>query len=287
MPPEIRGFLTTVLVIFCVSIASLIVYFSVRHAKEQGRNKYLSFVRENSLAIKNLLELNRTFVPHPPENFDQSNKYDNETHYFNISCEDYLIYQLQFLQRKVKDEIKICSANQNFYVRYLEKVNALKNFGNFATSCEKLKIEKLIDLEKQAFQNLVKQKPLPFSITIRLVSVNYYGKVQRFPKTQTFNTNEILALIKRINNKSGHFYNDREIWDAICRVERGKVSNKLRFAIYERDGFRCQICGKVFHQNVLEIDHIKPIAKGGKTTIDNLQTLCHDCNVKKGATYEE
>ncbi|MBO5777220.1 MAG: HNH endonuclease [Clostridia bacterium] len=47
------------------------------------------------------------------------------------------------------------------------------------------------------------------------------------------------------------------------------------------------MCGKVFHQNVLEIDHIKPIAKGGKTTIDNLQTLCHDCNVKKGATYEE
>lgn len=287
MPPEIRGFLIAVLVILSVSIASLIIYFSVRHAKKQGRNKYLSFVRENSLAIKNLLELNRTFVPHQPENFDQSNKYDNETHYFNISCEDYLIYQLQFLQRKVKDEIKICSANQNFYVKYLEKVNALRNFGNFATSCKKLKTEKLINLEKQVFQNLVKQKPRPFSITISLVSVNYYGKVQHFPKTQTFNTNEILALIKRINNKSEHFYNDREIWDAICRVERGKVSNRKRFEIYERDGYRCQICGRKFDKDHLEIDHIKPIAKGGKSSMDNLQSLCHNCNVEKGATYEE
>ena len=34
---------------------------------------------------------------------------------------------------------------------------------------------------------------------------------------------QITYLIKRINNKNGKFYNDRHIWDAICRVERGKV----------------------------------------------------------------
>lgn len=32
----------------------------------------------------------------------------------------------------------------------------------------------------------------------------------------------------------------------------------------------------------LEIDHIIPIAKGGKSTYDNLQTLCHRYNIKKG-----
>jgi len=32
----------------------------------------------------------------------------------------------------------------------------------------------------------------------------------------------------------------------------------------------------------LECDHIIPLARGGETTMDNLQTLCTKCNRKKG-----
>ena len=85
-----------------------------------------------------------------------------------------------------------------------------------------------------------------------------------------------------IKNKNGTFYNDREIWNSLCRVERGKVSNKMRFSIYERDGYRCRNCGISDRYANLEIDHIIPISKGGKSTYDNLQTLCHRCNVEKG-----
>ena len=77
-------------------------------------------------------------------------------------------------------------------------------------------------------------------------------------------------------------YND-EIWQSICRVERAKVSNKMRFAIYKRDGNRCIKCGSTRN---LEIDHIFPISKGGKTKPDNLQTLCHSCNTRKSNTIE-
>ena len=65
-------------------------------------------------------------------------------------------------------------------------------------------------------------------------------------------------------------------------VSKGEISNKMRFAIYERDGYRCRRCGVRDGYARLEIDHIIPIAKGGKSTYDNLQTLCHDCNVEKG-----
>lgn len=59
----------------------------------------------------------------------------------------------------------------------------------------------------------------------------------------------------------------------------------MRFSIYERDGYRCCKCGISDRYAQLEIDHILPIAKGGKTTYDNLQTLCHKCNMEKGDTH--
>ena len=58
----------------------------------------------------------------------------------------------------------------------------------------------------------------------------------------------------------------------------------MRFAIYKGDNYRCRKCRR--KTNDLEVDHIYPIAKGGKSTYDNLQTFCHRCNVKKGANVE-
>lgn len=63
-------------------------------------------------------------------------------------------------------------------------------------------------------------------------------------KRKIFNEEEINQLINRLNNKTLDFYNYKEIWNAICRVERGKVSNRLRFYIYNRDNYKCQNCGR-------------------------------------------
>ena len=98
-----------------------------------------------------------------------------------------------------------------------------------------------------------------------------------------FDALEIIEIIERLNQKYNGFYLDNDIWQTICRVERGRVSNKMRFSIYERDGYRCKKCGRT---DDLEVDHIFPISKGGKSTYDNLQTLCHRCNVIKSDTVE-
>lgn len=66
--------------------------------------------------------------------------------------------------------------------------------------------------------------------------------------------------------------------------ERAKMTAKLRFEVLERDGFRCRACGRSPHEHigvVLHVDHIFPVAMGGKTTTENLQTLCADCNIAK------
>jgi len=63
-------------------------------------------------------------------------------------------------------------------------------------------------------------------------------------------------------------------------------------AVFIRDGFTCQACGTkpMLNRGTFEIpsihalhcDHIKPVATGGLTEMNNLQTLCMQCNLRKG-----
>ena len=67
---------------------------------------------------------------------------------------------------------------------------------------------------------------------------------------------------------------------------RQKISGKVRHAVYLRDNYRCRICGKGDEDYDLQIDHIKPVSKGGTNDMSNLQTLCEDCNKEKGNKYK-
>ena len=65
-------------------------------------------------------------------------------------------------------------------------------------------------------------------------------------------------------------------------AERKAISKKLRFEVFKRDSFRCQYCGRSAPDVILEVDHIIPVAEGGKNDIMNLLTSCRDCNRGKG-----
>lgn len=52
---------------------------------------------------------------------------------------------------------------------------------------------------------------------------------------------------------------------------------------YEKQGGICPICGNPYEFEEMEGDHIIPWSKGGKTTPDNLQMTCINCNRSKGA----
>jgi hypothetical protein len=53
----------------------------------------------------------------------------------------------------------------------------------------------------------------------------------------------------------------------------------IRKKIFEKHGKQCLNCGS---NKSLQLDHIIPIRKGGKNSLDNLQPLCKTCNAKKG-----
>lgn len=76
----------------------------------------------------------------------------------------------------------------------------------------------------------------------------------------------------------------RDRWKSLVRGRSYRVSD-----IYERDGWRCHLCGKVCtrgekvpHPKAATIDHLVPIAAGGSDDPANVATAHFICNSKRG-----
>jgi len=70
----------------------------------------------------------------------------------------------------------------------------------------------------------------------------------------------------------------------IQQEDTRNISLSARLKVLSRDNFRCVYCGKSPATDLgtkLHIDHIIPFSKGGKTEVNNLQTLCEECNYGK------
>lgn len=267
------------IIISSILAASLIAFAVVMFYN----HKYKKFVLNNSEALKVITVINKNYQFKHIKNFDLSHSYDNRNFYNDISCKDYLTYQLVYIQYEVDKAINDIIENKKIWNRYATEVNSKISFGLFGEVKQLKNTKKLLRVEKKIFRQKTLHPCLNFSINVALHLTNINGKHLK-SKYYNFQIEDIKAIEKNLRKKKGSRYLDDDIWNSLCRVERGKVTNRMRFAIYKRDHYRCRKCGR--KTNDLEVDHIIPIAKGGKSTFDNLQTLCHRCNVIKGSNIE-
>lgn len=54
-----------------------------------------------------------------------------------------------------------------------------------------------------------------------------------------------------------------------------------RESLFERDNYCCQYCNKTFEAKKLNMDHVIPRDRGGKTSWENIVTSCISCNSRK------
>lgn len=73
---------------------------------------------------------------------------------------------------------------------------------------------------------------------------------------------------------------------AYNRVPRTTVRLSRR-NVFMRDGYRCQYCSKTPRVSDLNLDHVVPRCRGGRSTWENLVTSCRDCNLRKGRLSTE
>ncbi len=74
-----------------------------------------------------------------------------------------------------------------------------------------------------------------------------------------------------------------EVEEQLQKKEKAKA-RKLRNSQWwkrKRSTGICHYCGKKFSPRELTMDHVIPIARGGKSVKINLVPCCKDCNTKK------
>lgn len=125
-------------------------------------------------------------------------------------------------------------------------------------------------------------------------NISYNTYKQRFGGWQS-------ACLKFIEHKmDGQILSDEEIEDnktlkdnntgieIVVKSGRSRtITLADRLKVLVRDNFRCVFCGRTPATELgvkLHIDHKIPFSQGGESKIDNLQTLCQNCNLGKSDT---
>jgi hypothetical protein len=112
-----------------------------------------------------------------------------------------------------------------------------------------------------------------------------WGTLYNQYKDEIFNTAKIeketakLILDDDVTKKSG-------IYPYILTRDESHLSiraftDAMRQKVYERQKGICRRCKKHFDLAEMEADHITPWHEGGKTTEQNCQILCVECNRRK------
>lgn len=84
-----------------------------------------------------------------------------------------------------------------------------------------------------------------------------------------------------------------EAYTKVSRANRAAKKRGLAATLTEAEvqtlidtSSQCRYCGDYLTRHNRELDHITPVAKGGNSTLDNVQIICKNCNKAKGHSDE-
>ena len=112
-----------------------------------------------------------------------------------------------------------------------------------------------------------------------------------FASTNHLNSiNKFLNKIKKIQNiiilvfsiiSLFNFQNiSKKLIKTNHQVNKRNISNSTKKFIASNQQWKCNMCKNIL-DHTYEIDHIKPLYKGGDNENTNLQALCRNCHGKK------
>lgn len=242
------------------------------------RNRIIKKLKKSSLLYSNILRLNQEY------NFELLNPYyvnysiHKKSDLVNCNIDDYLLMTIDKEYDSLNEYKDKYDKLLLKYNEYLNKYNDLKECINDEEADRlKIKREDYQKCQSIIFNNGKIFKEFNFEIIIYINYSSDKGFV-RDKKYKRYGINEYYDFL----NEYSTLKEKNELYEINSRVERAKMSESLRYDILKRDNYKCQICGASAKDGAkLQVDHIIPVSKGGKTETNNLQTLCSRCNIGK------
>jgi 5-methylcytosine-specific restriction endonuclease McrA len=156
------------------------------------------------------------------------------------------------------------------------------------------KAMKLLCKEEKGTWNPIKRKPEPkakvYDLRTDFETYDWSDWAKLKPSIEDMLSGEFITHRVRRNGEwvEEHYRLPKIILLTKYDGFRTPRQNFNRRAIYDRDGNRCQYCGKKLPSSELSLDHVVPKCQGGKTSWDNIVLSCVKCNSKKaGRTPEQ
>ena len=160
------------------------------------------------------------------------------------------------------------------YQRELDKLPITET-----TPVKRLKIYKYHQIENAICIENIQRPVLNIKYCVLWEYTSPQGR-KHYHEAQSYNEDDINNFFRELKKT--------EIYKKSKSYQRSLMTPSLRYDVMRRDGFRCVLCGRTVNDGIkLHVDHIMPIAKGGKTVKSNLRTLCHECNLGKSDKYIE
>lgn len=273
MKAEIKYFLIGVAIMFALAAVAGAVYAIVTHTRKK-------LVEHTSRKLQRVKELKTEYGFYPVKSeYSLSFNCKSKSQFDRTTLLDFLRTRIADNMDHYKSLIQCTLANRERMASFEKWYAEIVDNDSLQDTDHYTKYKFFRNVERKLCD---RSKPDPIT-EFTIHAKKYYESPQgrNFYKSEyTFSMDDVVACYKREMDNIKR----RET----AQYQRSLMTDSLRYDVMKRDGFRCGICGASSKNDgvTLQVDHILPVSKGGKTEMSNLRTLCDRCNLGKGAKYD-
>lgn len=270
MDTEIIEF--TILVFVCILVITCWAIYSFIEKK----------VKKASTRYKALEKINKEFDFH--NDVQTTYKWDEyvqtKPKFDKFNFEKYICTQIERNNGIYESIINKIEENRRTYEQYKNEINVLPKLSSRPTA-KKVGVPYILfnNVEKKLVNKTIQKPVLSTSI---ICTINYRSPKGRnsYQKRWIYSYEDIYTGCERVQKQVEQRNSNQH--------QRRLMTDSLRYDILKRDKFRCVLCGRSADDGIqLQVDHIVPVSKGGKSVPSNLRTLCSSCNMGKSDKYDK